>query len=126
MNHYNYKGEPHTVKQLSELSGIPAATIRDRIRRGYSVEQAVRLSPANDSVQEFCEASLWEDWLNQSIGEVHTIYYKWCLSHDYSPLSVQGFSRHLMCINPWLKTVPTRRGNKCHRIIRVKDTTYNF
>ena len=120
MNYYNYKGEPHTAKQLSELSGIPAATIRDRIRRGFSVEQAMTMCPSNDGVQEFCEASLWEDWLNHSISDVHSIYYRWCLSNGYTPLGIQGFSRHLMSINPWLKTTPVKRGNKSCRVIRKR------
>ncbi len=120
MNHYCYKGIPHTIKQLSEMSGIAPATIRDRIRRGYSIKQAISAAPSNDSVKEFCEASLWEDWINQPINDVYIIYYNWCIAHEYTPLAKQGFSRHLMSMYPWLKTVPTKRGNKCYRIIRPK------
>lgn len=121
MNHYEYKGIPHTVKELSEISGIAPATIRDRIRRGYSVEQAVKMTAANDSVEQFCEASSWNDWLGMPMSDLHKIYYKWCISNGYTPLGVQGLSRHIMSLYPWLKTVPTRRGNKCFRIIRKRE-----
>ena len=56
MRQYEYRGQPHTINQLSEMSGIAPATIRDRLRRGYSVEQAVRPIATNDSVEAFCEA----------------------------------------------------------------------
>lgn len=121
MNIYEYKGIPHTVKQLSEISGIAPATIRDRIRRGYSVEQAIRITATNDGVEQFCSASSWEDWVGMSIEDVHQIYWRWSLSHGYTPISKQGFSRHLFSLNPWLKTVPTKVGNKCFRIVRKRD-----
>ena len=120
MNHYEYRGKPYTVSQLSDMSGVAPATIRDRLRRGYSVEQAVRPIATNDSVEAFCEASSWEDWIGVSINDLHTIYFKWCVSNGHTPTSKQGFSRHLMSLNPWLKVVPIKRGGKCHRIVRRK------
>lgn len=121
MNHYNYRGTSYTVKELSEMSGIAPATIRDRIRRGYSVEQAIRYTAANDTVEQFCEASCWEDWIGMPINDLYTIYWKWCVSRELTPSAKQGFSRHLFALNPWLKTVPTKRGNKSYRIIRKRD-----
>lgn len=118
---FNYRGEPHTIKSLSEISGVSPATIRDRLRRGYSVEQSVKMTATNDSVEQFNEASHWEDWLGMPMSNLHEIYYRWCSSHGYSPIGIQGFSRHIVSLNPWLKTVPTRRGNKCYRIIRKRD-----
>lgn len=118
MMYVEYKGTPHTIKQLSELSGIAPATIRDRLRRGYPVEQAIRMVAANESVNHFAEASLWCDWVDMPMSDLHEIYFKWCVSHGEQPLGVQGFSRHLMAMHPWLKTVPIKRGNKSCRIIR--------
>ena len=118
---YEYRGQPYTIKQLSEKSGIAEATIRDRLRRGYSVEQAVRPVATNDSVEAFCEASSWEDWIGMPINDLHTIYFKWCISKEYKPMTKQGFSRHLFSLNPQLKTIPLKRVGKCYRIIRKKE-----
>ena len=42
MKFYEYEGQVYTINGLSELSGIQPATLRDRLRRGYSLEQAIR------------------------------------------------------------------------------------
>ena len=85
------------------------------------MEQTVRPIATNDSVEAFCEASHWEDWIGMSINELHTIYYKWCVSHGYTPISKQGFSRHMLSLNPWLKVIPIKRGGKSYRMIRRKQ-----
>lgn len=41
-NHYiEYKGERVTVTQLSKLCGVPLPRLKNRIRRGWSIERAV-------------------------------------------------------------------------------------
>ena len=120
MNLYPYKGDCYTPNQLSEMSGIAPHTIRDRLRRGFPVEEAVKMTPVLPSVKEFGEASCYEDWLGMSIDDLYKIYWKWCVSHEYTPSAKQGFSRQLMTIYPMLKTVPTKRGGKSHRIIRLR------
>lgn len=120
MKYYEYNGRPITVKELSEISGIAPATIRDRLRRGYTVDRAIHETTINESVEMFNEASQWEDWIGMSINDLYTIYWKWCVSNEYTPVQKQGFSRHLFLLNPWLKTVPTKRGDGCHRIIRPR------
>ena len=120
MNVYEYKGQSYTVNQLSEISGIAPHTLRDRFRRGYTVEEAIKQQPINDSVKLFCEASWYQDWIGMSTSYLHEIYWKWCVSHQYTPLTKQGFSRHLISMHPMLKTIPTKRGIKCNRIIRLR------
>lgn len=122
MNQYYYKDDWYTPNQLSEMSGIPAHTIRDRLRRGYPVEEAVKEIPTHTSVKAFVEASYWMDWIGMSINDLHKIYWKWCVSHELTPISKQGFSRQLTNIYPQLKTVPIKNAvtGKCNRIIRVK------
>ena len=120
MMRYEFRGKLHTIKELSELSGIAPATLRDRLRRGYSVEQAVRPAIVNESVEHFCEASWWEDWIGMPISDLHTIYWKWCISNGYTALQTQPFSRNLMQMNPQLKTVPTYQLGKYSRVIRVR------
>ena len=120
MKFYEYKGQSCTIKQLSEMSGIAPATLRDRLRRGYSVEQAMKVAPTNDSVEAFAEASLYEDWIGMPISYLYEIYWNWSVSHGYTPLQIQGFSRQLLALYPMLKTVPTRKNDRCYRVIRLK------
>mgnify|MGYP002512933933 CR=1 FL=1 len=115
-----YRDKWYTPNELSELSGIPAHTIRDRLRRGFSVEEAVKPVATKDSVKEFGAASLWEDWLGMAISDLYKIYWKWCVSHEYTPLQIQGFSRQLMGMYPMLKIVPTKRDGKYGRVIRLR------
>ena len=121
MARYELKGHWYTPNDLSELSGIPAHTIRDRLRRGYTVEEAIKDIPTHDSVKDFCEASYYEDWIGMSIEQLHNVYYKWCIQHGYTPLQKQGFSRQIMKMYPMLKTVPTSKNNMCARIIRMRN-----
>lgn len=120
MNRYFYNGQMLTIKELSEMSGIRRHTLRDRLRRGYSVEQAVQQMPTNDSVEQFCNASFYEDWIGKSVADVHYDYWQWCVTNDYHPLGVQPFSRHLFQMYPILKTVPSKIGDKSIRIVRMR------
>lgn len=121
MNRYCLNDCWYTPNELAEISGLDAHTLRDRIRRGYSVEEAIKPMPMHTSVREFADASYWEDWIGMSISDLHTIYWKWCVSHELSPISKQGFSRQLMTMYPQLKIVPIKRAGRCHRVIRLKD-----
>lgn len=120
MARYELNGSWYTPTELSEMSGIPAHTIRDRLRRGYSVNEAIKTTATQDSVKEFCEASHWEDWLGMPISGLFEIYWRWCIRNGYTALQKQGFSRQLMSMYPMLKTVPTKHGDKCYRIIRLR------
>jgi hypothetical protein len=117
---YEYNGSWYTPNELSEISGIAAHTIRDRLRRGFTVEEAVKVIPVQDSVKAFCEASWYEDWIGVSINDLHEIFWKWCISNGYNPIQKQGFSRQLFSMYPNLKIVPSKRGDKCERIIRKR------
>ena len=118
---HEYKGKLYSINELSDISGIPAHTIRDRLRRGYSIEEAVKIMAIQDSVKAFCEASLWEDWIGMPINDLFNIYWSWSVSHGYTPLQIQGCSRQLMSIYPMLKTVPNRDGDKYYRVIRMRE-----
>lgn len=117
---YFYKDHWYTPNQLSELSGIEAHTIRDRLRRGFPVEEAIKPVPTLESIREFSEASYYQDWIGMPISDLHEIYWKWCIQHGYSPIGRQGFSRQLLSMYPMLKTIPTKQGDKCHRVIRLR------
>lgn len=120
MRFHEYNGQMYTVKQLSEISGVSEASIRDRLRRGYSVDQVVRHTPTNDSVEHFCESSWYEDWIGMSTSYLHKIYWKWCVSNGYTPIQIQGFTRQIMKKYPNLKVVPTKVEDKSLRIIRER------
>ena len=120
MARYELKGKWYTPKELAELSGVLPHTIRDRLRRGYSVEEAIKITPTQDSVKEFSDASFYEDWIGMSINDLYEIYWKWCIQNGYTAIQKQGFSRQLLSMYPMLKTVPTKRGDKCFRIIRLR------
>ena len=120
MKHFNFKGKMCTVNELSEMSGIAPHTLRDRLRRGYTVEEAVKMTATHDSIKEFAAASWYQDWIGMPVDDLYTIYWKWCVSHNYQVFSKQGFSRQLLGLYPMLKTVPTKRGSKNQRVIRMR------
>jgi hypothetical protein len=117
---YELNGNWYTPNELSDKSGIPAHTIRDRLRRGFSVEEAVQVSPVHNSVRAFCEASWYEDWIGMSTSDLYKIYWKWCISNGYSSIPIQGFSRQLLSMYPMLKVVPIRKDGKCYRMLRLR------
>lgn len=118
MARYELKGSWYIPNQLSEMSGIPAHTIRDRLRRGYSVEEAIKMLPVHESVREFCEASYYPDWIGMAMSDLYEIFYKWCISNGYKLVSKQAFTRHIISMYPMLKIIPTKRGDKYQRVIR--------
>ena len=120
MARYNFNGQWYTPDELAEMSGVKAHTIRDRLRRGYPVEEAIKVTATQDSVREFGAASYYMDWVGMSISDLFEIYWRWSIQNGYSPLQKQGFSRQLMQIYPMLKTVPTKRGDRCYRIVRLR------
>jgi hypothetical protein len=121
MNRYELNGKWYTPNELSEISGVKAHTIRDRLRRGYPVEEAVKVIPVQECVRAFNEASFWEDWIGISTDALHKIFWSWCISNGYTPIDKQGFSRQLFSMYPNLKIVPTKLGeNTCRRMIRMR------
>lgn len=102
------------------MSGIAPATIRDRLRRGFPLEEAINVMPVQNCVKEFCEASWWNDWVGMSTVELYQIFWKWCVANEFTPMSQQGFTRQILSIYPQLKTVPTRRGDGAVRILRLR------
>lgn len=120
MKRYELNGKWYTPNELAEISGIKPHTLRDRLRRGFSVEEAIKITATHESVIAFCDASLWEDWIGMPISDLFEIYWRWCIQHGYTTVQKQGFSRQLMSMYPMLKTVPTKRGERCYRVIRVR------
>jgi len=120
MKWYSYNGKMMDINQLSELSGIAPHTIRDRLRRGYSIEEAVKQQPLLESVKEYCNSSWYEDWIGKSISEVYQDYWRWCDTNGFEPTNKQHFSRQIATIYPMLYTVANLRGNTYNRYIRLR------
>ena len=120
MNRYFYNDAFYTPKELSDISGIPAHTIRDRLRRGYSVDQAVSESPVFPSVLDFCNASYYDDWIDHSVNYVYGIYWNWCNANQYPHQDIRCFTRQIMEIYPMLKVIPCKKDGKCVRMIRER------
>lgn len=113
--------EVYSVNELSEQTGIAPHTIRARLRKGYTVEEALRDMPIQVSVSEFNHSSWWVDWIGMSTTYLYKIYWDWCVSHGYTPVSQTAFIRQILSMYPNLKTVPTRtKDNSCCRIIRER------
>lgn len=120
MARYEFNGSWYTPNELAEMSGIPAHTLRDRLRRGYTVSEAVKPIAVQESVSEFGEASYYLDWVGMPMSDLYQIYWRWCVSNAYTPIHIQGFSRQIMSMYPMLKTVPTKTGDKYCRVIRMR------
>lgn len=120
MKYYHYNDTAYSINELSEMSGIAPHTLRDRLRRGYTVEEAVKVMATDESVIQFADASWWEDWIGMPISDLYKIYWGWCISNGYTTLPLQGFSRQLLRMYPALKTVPNRVNGKCCRVIRLR------
>ena len=86
---YNYRDGWYTINELADMSGIAPPTIRDRLRRGYSLEQAISLNPVKESILEFDNSSYWTDWIDITVSNLYEIYWKWCVSNGYQPESKQ-------------------------------------
>ena len=118
---YHYQNHWYTIKELSERSGIREDTIRSRLRRGYSLEQALQTTLTDESVVMFNEASWYEDWIGISTTYLHEIYWKWCVSNGYTPITQVKFTKQIMQMYPNLKTVPTKdKYGSSYRIIRER------
>lgn len=40
--HFTYAGETHTISEWAQITGLSRTTIRSRIKRGWTIEQALR------------------------------------------------------------------------------------
>jgi hypothetical protein len=120
MNLYEYKGVQYTINELSEISGIKPATIRQRLRSGYDLTNALKERPIHTSVELFSEASWWMDWEGKTIEELHRIYCKWCEKFVYVPVAKQTFGKEIQLLFP-IYTVPSFYKGIYTRKIRFKE-----
>lgn len=94
--YYDYRGGKHTIEELSAMSGYSTKQLRNRLYRGFSIEQAMREVPMHDSVVAFDEASYWGDWIGMAIEDLYQIYWKWCVNNDWHPVTKRQLSSELL------------------------------
>ena len=120
MNKYEYKGVLYTVNELSDISGIQPATIRQRLRSGYDLTNALKFRPVHTSVEIFTEASHWRDWEGQTINDIYQVYCDWCNKHLYRLVPKQTFGKEIKMLFP-IYTVPAFRNGEYCRVIRFRN-----
>lgn len=91
------------------MSGVKYTTLCERLKRGYSAEEAIAFHPRiPPSVIEFDDASDYEDWDGMTSEELYKIYRQWCIKHEYAPESNVHFTRSIKQVHPNIRVVPTR------------------
>lgn len=124
MRHFLYNDQVFTGKQLAEFTGVSYTTLMERIKRGYTVEEAVESAQKiPESIQAFTEASDYHDWAGLVNSELYKIYRDWCARNDQEPESSVHFTRCIKRIYPNIRIVPTRLNRygeiSYKRVIRV-------
>lgn len=126
MKNLVYKNQVYNAKELSDLTGIKYGTLCDRLRRGYTVEEAIAdQQRIPESIIEFVQASHPPDWEGHVNEEIYFQYMRWCENHEpkFEYESIVHFMRSLKKAVPTLRVVPSRIKNKYgifyKRVIRV-------
>lgn len=119
-----YNNQLFNLKELSEFTGIKYTTLSERLKRGYSVEEAItEKSRIPESIEQFVQASYPKDWDGMTNEELYKIYFNWCVRNEHYAESNVHFTRCLKRIVPNLRTVPTRLkrydGIAYKRVIRI-------
>ena len=124
MKQYLYKDNVYNIKELSEMSGIKYTTLAERLKRGYTVEEAVSANTKiPESVIQFDHHSDYTDWDGLTSDKLYENYMMWCLKYTMPIESKVHFTRCVKRLHPNIRFVPTRLkvlGNVMYkRIVRV-------
>ena len=93
----NFNGHAYNVRQLADQAGLPYNTIWNRLKNGYTPEEAMRQPLIANSVLEFIEADDPSSWDGETTFDVWERYERWCYKEDvgYLPLTFQTFVRQI-------------------------------
>lgn len=125
MKQYLYNGQLYSGKELAELSGVKYTTLMERIKRGYSVEEAIADGTrVPESILVFCDEYDPADWNGLENGQLYMTYRAWCIENNYIPETQVHFSRSLKRqLGERYHIVPTRVTTdgviKYKRLIRI-------
>lgn len=102
---YEYKGEARTAKGLCDDFGVPYQTFKTRIKKGYSVEQALGLkSRVDESISAFVSDSDIKSWDGLTMMQLFDKYSKWCIKKGYSSVTKSKFTHSIRELVPNLET----------------------
>lgn len=102
---YEYKGEARTAKGLCDEFGISYQTFKTRIKKGYSVEQALGLkSCIDDSIFAFVSGSDPKSWNGLTMIQLFDKYSKWCIKKGYTAVTKSKFTHSIRSLVPTLET----------------------
>lgn len=109
MKQYLYRGNTYSIRELSEISGIKYTTLAERLKRGYTVDEAVcGNTRIPESIIQFDNHSDYTDWDGLVSEQVYKIYISWCLKHHFNVESKVHFTRCIKRLHPNIRFVPTR------------------
>ena len=64
--------------------------------------------PTITTVDDFIEASDWEDWIDKPTQEVYEIYWRWCIKEETTPVDKITFMKQILSECPDLKSSPMK------------------
>lgn len=104
-----YKGNLYTGKELADFTGVKYTTLMERLRRGYTVEEAVAdESRIPASVQAFVDEYDVMSLNGQTCKEVFNTYRCFCVIHHLIPETQVHFGKSIKRLLPNFRMVPTR------------------
>lgn len=116
MKYYEYGDGMTTIQELSNKYGIKYTTLVERLKRGYTVEEAIAGERMPESVKQFVDNSYPPDWNGLLNEDLYKRYVEWCDKHDFERESQVHFSRCLKKLVP-MKSV-------CKRIKQFDGVIY--
>lgn len=125
-----YKDKLYNARELAELTGVKYTTLIERLKRGYSVEEAVADEPrVPQSIYEFVQNSSPLDWNGLTTDDFYKIYFQWCVRNEYAAETKVHFIRNIRRLYPNLKVTPARLkrydGVVYKRIVRFQGGFWN-
>lgn len=102
---YEYNGEARTAKGLCDEFGIPYQTFKTRIKKGWTVQQALGLEQrVDDSMDAFVKDSDVGTWAGLTMMQLFDKYSKWCIKKGYTAVTKSKFTHSIRTLVPNLET----------------------
>lgn len=104
-----YKDQIYNARELADLTGVKYTTLIERLKRGYTVEEAVEYNARiPESIMEFDAASDLQDWDGITTDDLYSIYWKWCNNNHLPKESKVHFVRSIKKLHPEIRVAPAR------------------
>lgn len=106
---YHYDGQDLTITEIAALSGVAGWLIRDRLKRGLTIEQATSEQPTHKQITVGNETHTFEEWASRLGLTVAGLrerlaHYNWTMEEAFkAPRMDRGQSRHRIAFHNRLK-----------------------